>query len=94
MAALSWAPVASPIRLGGLGGTAETVLIPTSIRLTAEAGGQVVFHGHYAAVTDQEVLNMSVLGRDISNLFAMIVDRPGDTICLIGQQHSYRILQG
>jgi hypothetical protein len=32
-----------------------------------------------------------VLGRDITGLFAVIVDRPGDVVCFIGQQHHYVI---
>jgi hypothetical protein len=34
---------------------------------------------------------MSVLGRDITNLFAAIVDRPRDLVVLLGQRHSYTI---
>ena len=34
---------------------------------------------------------MSVLGRDILNLFAVIIDRQRDTVCLLGQQHFYTI---
>jgi hypothetical protein len=34
---------------------------------------------------------MSVLGRDITNLFGVIVDRPGDVVCLVGQGHRYLI---
>jgi hypothetical protein len=32
-----------------------------------------------------------VLGRDILNLFAVIVDRPADIVCLISQRHCYKI---
>jgi hypothetical protein len=34
---------------------------------------------------------MSVIGRDLTNLFALIVDRPGDRVCLLGQRHRYVI---
>jgi hypothetical protein len=34
---------------------------------------------------------MCVLGRDIMNLFAVIVDRPGDLVCMIGRGHRYTI---
>ncbi len=34
---------------------------------------------------------MSVLGRDITDLFAAIVDRPGNVVCLLGQNHRYKI---
>jgi hypothetical protein len=34
---------------------------------------------------------MSVLGRDITNLFTLIVDRPRDGVCLLGSGHQYAI---
>ena len=34
---------------------------------------------------------MSVLGRDIMQMFAVIVDRPDDVVSLVGQQHRYVI---
>ena len=52
-----------------------------------------MFRGQYAAVTAVEALDISVLGRDITGLFAVLVDQPGDVVCLLGQQHRYRIEQ-
>jgi hypothetical protein len=34
-----------------------------------------------------------VLGRDITRLFAVIIDQPGDIVCLLGQRHQYTIVQ-
>lgn len=34
-----------------------------------------------------------LVGRDITNLFAVIVDQPGNVICLLGQRHRYVIVQ-
>jgi hypothetical protein len=31
------------------------------------------------------------LGRDITNLFAVIVDRPGDAVLMLAQRHGYAI---
>ena len=81
-------------RLGGVGGIVESVLVRTEIRLTREEEHKVVFRGEYAACTQQEMLDMSVLGRDILDLFAVVVDRPRDVVCLIGGHHTYRIEQG
>ncbi len=78
-------------RLGGVGGLIPVALVRTQIRLEREAGCYVHVRSEYAATTDPNVLDMCVLGRDITDLFAVIVDRPGDTVCLIGQRHSYRI---
>jgi hypothetical protein len=78
-------------RIGGLGGVAESVVVETQVRLTREEAGKIVFRGRYTAVTDLEALDMNVLGRDIAGLFAVIVDRPGNVVCLLGQRHRYII---
>jgi len=53
----------------------------------------VTFCGQYAAVTTPEALDMNVLGRDITGRFAVIVDPPGNIVCLLGQRHQYSIMQ-
>jgi hypothetical protein len=78
-------------RLGGVGGAVETVIVDTAIHLDRDDGGTAVFRGQFAAFTDPEALDMSVLGRDISNLFALIVDRQRDLVCLLGAGHQYSI---
>jgi len=81
-------------RLGGVGGIVTPVVVETRIRFRHEASrGTVVFHGQYAAVTEREALEMSVLGRDITGLFALIVDQPGHVVCLLRQRHWYTIEQ-
>ena len=37
--------------------------------------------------------DLSVLGRDITDLFAVIIDRPGNVVCLLSQRHRYTIIQ-
>jgi hypothetical protein len=78
-------------QLGGVGGTAATVIVETVIHLQRDDGGVAVFHGQFAAFTEPEALDMSVLGRDISNLFAVVVDRQRDLVCLLGTGHQYSI---
>ena len=81
----------TPDQLAGLGGIATSIVIATQIRLTSEAAGKVLFRGQFSAVTDPATLDMSVLGRDISNLFSVIIDHPGKVVCLLAQRHRYRI---
>lgn len=83
--------VAASKQLGGVGGAVETVIVETAIQLDRDDGGTAVFRGQFAAFTELEALDMSVLGRDISNLFALIVDRPRDLVCLLGGGHQYSI---
>jgi predicted aspartyl protease len=82
----------TPYRLEGLGGRIRLEEVGTTIDLFQERGEPVSFRGRYAAVSQPEALEMSVLGRDILDLFAVIVDRPGDVVCLVGQRHRYQIV--
>jgi hypothetical protein len=70
-------PLVAQERLGGIGGIVPSVLIDTQVRLLQEAGGPITVRGPYAAVTAPDALDMSVMGRDITGLFAVIVDQPG-----------------
>lgn len=91
LAKLSLQPVTAHEGISGLGGGADSVIVETQIRLTRENSGKVVFRGHYAAVTELGSLDIDILGRDITGLFTVIVDQPGDIICLLGQRHHYTI---
>ena len=78
--------------LEGVGGQAESVAVETTIRMTRENGAPVLFHGDFAGFTDPAASDMSILGRDLTNLFAVIVDRPQDVVCLLGGNHRYAIV--
>jgi hypothetical protein len=93
LAALQLAPLVTQEQLSGVGGAAVSVLVDTQIVLPNESAGRVVLRGQYAAFTELEALDMCVLGRDLTNLFAVIVDRPQDIVCLLGQRHRYRIVE-
>lgn len=90
--ALRFHPVVTESQLGGVGGMVRATIIETRIRLTHENNGKVMFRGQYAAITAVEALDMSVLGRDVTNLFAVIVDWPQRLVCLLGQRHQYTII--
>jgi hypothetical protein len=88
---LGLVPRTSETSLAGVGGTAESVSVGTQIRLRCDDGTKVNFRADFAACQDPESLDMSILGRDITNHFAVIVDQPGTTVWLVGQRHRYRI---
>lgn len=89
--ALRVQPNTAHTQLGGIGGLTASVQVATQIRLTCDDGGTALFRGQYAAFTQLESLDMSVLGRDILELFAVIVDRPQNIVALISQRHRYVI---
>jgi hypothetical protein len=78
-------------RLAGVGGGADSVRFSTHIQLSRDDGGVATFRGQFSGVSDSEMLDISVLGRDIMNLFAVIVDRPGNVVALIRPPHRYVI---
>jgi predicted aspartyl protease len=78
-------------RIAGVGGPVDSVSVNTQIRLSRDDGQKAVFRGDYAACRDHEALDMSVLGRDILEMFALIVDRRTDLVAMIGDPHSYTI---
>ena len=77
--------------IAGVGGPADSLEYETVLRLTDDKRVSVTFRGQFAAVTDLETLDMSVLGRDITRWFAVIVDQPQSVVCLLSQRHRYRI---
>jgi hypothetical protein len=48
-----------------------------------------IFRGNDSATAVSEALDMSVLGRDITNMFAAIVGRPGNAVSLIRPPQRY-----
>jgi hypothetical protein len=93
LAKLGLRPLPIQEGISGLGGMIDPVIVETQLRFTLEDAGKVVFRGQYAAVTELEALDISVLGRDIICLFAVIVDQFHDVVCLLGQRHRYTIEQ-
>ncbi len=91
LATLALPHLPAPHQLGGVGGAASTVAVATHIRLPLGGGATIAFQGFFAGFTQADALDMCVLGRDIMNLFAVVVDRPGDVVCMIGQGHRYTI---
>lgn len=77
--------------IGGIGGTTPSVCINTQLRLSCHDENKAVFQGEFAAVLRLEALDISVLGRDILDLFSVIVDRQNEVVCLLGQHHRYVI---
>jgi hypothetical protein len=89
---LGLTPVESAERLEGVSGRADSIVVETEIHLKRETGSWVLFKGRFAAFTRLEASDTCILGRDITNFFALIVDRPQDVVCLLGQGHRYAIL--
>jgi hypothetical protein len=86
--------VATSGQLGGWGGNAPMAEFVTRIRLTTQDGGDVLFRGLFATAVDDGTLDIAILGRDITNIFAVIIDWPGDAVCLVRGNDRYQIVRG
>ena len=62
-------------KIGGVGGQTDVDIFRTQLRFARENDGKVVFRGDFAACYDPEMLDMSVLGRDILDLNAAQAQR-------------------
>lgn len=78
-------------RISGVGGFVESVAVETQLRLKRNDGQQVLFRGQFAACAEPDALDMSILGRDILDMFALIVDRRAEVVAILGGNHRYSI---
>jgi len=78
-------------RIGGVGGLVDSVDVTTQIRLARDDGQWITLRGTYAACLQHEALDMSVLGRDVLNIFAVIVDRAAERVILLHGSDRYAI---
>jgi len=87
-------PRESTERLAGVGGEVKAGVLETALRMRRNDSGTALFRGEFAVFTDPVALDMSVLGRDILSLFALIADQMQGVLCLLGSGHRYEIIRG
>ena len=76
--------------LAGIRGEVTGMWVKTTIRLIPRGATAATFEGRFAAVVGPSP-DISLLGRDILNLFAVIIDYPQEVVCLVSQRHRYVI---
>lgn len=76
-------------RVSGIGGTADPVVFDTQIRIPRSDGVAVTFRGQFVAILEASALDISLLGRDVTNHFTLVVDNPGNTVCLLSHGEVY-----
>lgn len=87
--ALAFPPIQGEQPLAGVGGTADAFEFSSVLRMRRSDGQPVTFRARFAALAGSSTLDMSVLGRDITNLLALVIDRPSDTVCLLSRGEVY-----
>ena len=78
-------------QLSGIGGSAQSIEIETSLGFTRDDGQSVTVRGPFAVFVDVESADLSVLGRDVTNNFSVIYDYPNGVVALLAPPHFYEI---
>lgn len=86
-------PTADVPVLAGVGGVSPATFVVTKIGLIRDDGERVTIEGIYGVFTDPNSSDVSILGRDVLDLFAVIVDRPTGTIAILAPPHHYQIVR-
>jgi hypothetical protein len=66
-------------------------LVQTALEFHRLEGGTAVVRGEFAAFVDSEATELSVLGRDVTNNFDLILSRPRGEVMMLASPHRYRI---
>jgi hypothetical protein len=67
--------------------------VRTVLAFQADDGVTARVHGEYAAFTDPEVTDMSILGRDVLDNFDVILSRRREEVLLLAPNHQYRVVR-
>lgn len=84
---------APPVNLSGIGGTSHYVLLSTALELPRVDGVSFRLRAEFAAFTDPAATEMSLLGRDVLDLFDVIISRKRNDICLLYPIHRYIVME-
>lgn len=87
------APTAGP-GLQGIGGVLGFALVYTVLEFTRDDGGPAHVRGQFAALTDAEATDRSILGRDGLNHFDVILSRRRGDVLLLAPTIRYCVEGG
>lgn len=77
--------------LGSAAGEVESFTAEVRLLFTDAEGRDVAFTLSSAVLTNPDQANLSLLGRDVLDYFAVICDREHDVVALIRRPHTYSI---
>lgn len=84
-------PPQSGRTLSGIGGVSSFAFVDAELILTSRDGHLFVAQFRFAALLNRAASDHSILGRDILDLFHVIVSRPRDEVLLLSGIHDYDI---
>jgi hypothetical protein len=79
--------------LHGVGGESNSVPIKSVLEFERQDGKPARVRGEFAAFTDPEATDFSILGRDVLDNFDVILSRTRGEVLFLAGNHKYRIDQ-
>ena len=76
----------------GVGGASPFVLVTTMLELGRQDSGTARIRGQFAAFTDPQATDMSILGRDVLDNFDVILSRRRNEVLLLAPNHQYAVI--
>jgi hypothetical protein len=94
MRELGFAMTAAPedLSLKGITGECGFVVARTVIKLPRDDGGVAMVRGEFAAFTDDSATDLNILGRDVLNIFDVILSYRRREVLLLTEDHTYRVI--
>jgi hypothetical protein len=67
-------------------------MVQIALEFRRENGQPVLVRGEFAVFTDLEAIDLSVLGRDVTDHFDVIVSRRYDAVLLLAGNHRFQVV--
>ena len=77
----------------GISGQTVYVTVHTVLLLTRDDGGGAKVRGEFLGLTDPEASDLSVLGRDVTDNFDLILSRRRNEVLLLAPTHQYQVIR-
>lgn len=81
----------SGVSIAGIGGGQAYVKVQATLRLPRADGGSATVHASFPAFTDPNAIEFSILGRDVLDLFDVILSRKRNEVVLLAPPSRYEI---
>ncbi len=78
--------------LKGITGECGFVVARSVIELPCDDGGTAAMRGEFAAFTDDSATDLNILGRDVLNIFHVILSYRRNEVLLLAKEHTYRVV--
>jgi hypothetical protein len=87
-------PVPAPpgFSLVGISGTSGSVMVQTVLVFRRSDGGHARVQGQFAAFVDPAASDYSILGREVLDIFDIILSRRRNEVLLLAPNHDYQVI--